>query len=52
MYKGLKVGTGLAGVKMRKKEGRGMGWEVGGQSWVVGQDGNRDSFPLSQWVAL
>lgn len=29
MYKGLEVGTGLAGAK-RKEEGRGMGWEVGG----------------------
>lgn len=49
MYKGLEVGTGVAGVKMRKKEGLGMEWEVGGHSsWVVGQDGNRDSSPLSQ----
>lgn len=49
LYKGLEVGTGVAGVKMRKKEGRGMEWEVGGHSsWVVGQGGNRDSSPLSQ----
>lgn len=36
---------GLAAVKMRKKEGQGIGWEVGEPILGDGQDGNPDSSP-------
>lgn len=36
---------GLAAVKMRKKEGQAIGWEVGAHILGDGQDGNTDSSP-------
>lgn len=42
-HKGLEVGTGLAGVKMKKREEQGMGWEFSGHGLGGGQDGNTGS---------
>lgn len=42
-HKGLEVGTGLAGVKMKKREEQGMGWDFRGDVLGGGQDGNTGS---------